>query len=148
MDTWKECGWAKCRKRFEPRRRSNQYQRGAQHGGAVYCSHRCRQMAYRQRVEASQKTTAARRTPSALTSASVTRPSSKGNPVASVLSSGQRKFRLPCPARSRPSYRLITHRHLETAVDRRSNRRPASVNASMMRSSVCFLGRAIFCSMQ
>src|SRR6516165_5573009 len=67
METWKECAWAGCRKRFEPGRRSNQHQHadGPRHGGAIYCSHRCRQMAYRWRVEASQKTT---------THGSVTRP--------------------------------------------------------------------------
>jgi hypothetical protein len=40
METWKECGWAACGKRFEPSKRSNQHRRtdGPRHGGAIYCS--------------------------------------------------------------------------------------------------------------
>src|SRR5262249_5318059 len=51
METWKECGWAQCRKRFEPTRRSNRYQRqtNARHHDAIYCSRACRQKAYRWR---------------------------------------------------------------------------------------------------
>jgi hypothetical protein len=58
MDTWIECGWTSCRKRFEPGRRGNQHRRadGPQHRGAVYCSRACQQKAYRWRLEASQKT--------------------------------------------------------------------------------------------
>jgi hypothetical protein len=69
-DTWKECGWAPCRKRFEPRRRSNQYRHagGAQHGGAVYCSRGCQQKAYRWRLQASQNSA-----PCTTTQATVTR---------------------------------------------------------------------------
>jgi hypothetical protein len=57
MDTWKECGWAQCRKRFEPSRRSNQHRHagGNHHEGAVYCSRSCQQKAYRWRVQASRK---------------------------------------------------------------------------------------------
>ena len=53
METWKECGWAKCSKRFEPGRRSNKYQYpdGKPHKGAVYCSNRCKQKAYRSRLQ-------------------------------------------------------------------------------------------------
>ena len=45
MDAWIECAWFKCRKRFEPGRRSN----GAHHTGALYCSRSCQQKAYRHR---------------------------------------------------------------------------------------------------
>jgi hypothetical protein len=53
---WKECGWAGCRKRFKPSRRSNQHQhpRGQQHDAAVFCSNACRQKAYRWRLQASR----------------------------------------------------------------------------------------------
>jgi hypothetical protein len=49
METWIECAWFKCRKRFEPGRRANQFYRadGRHHGGALYCCNAHRQMAYR-----------------------------------------------------------------------------------------------------
>jgi hypothetical protein len=49
--TWKECAWFKCRKRFEPARRTNQHFRigGRHHEGALYCSRACQQKAYRLR---------------------------------------------------------------------------------------------------
>jgi hypothetical protein len=51
MDTWKECAWFKCRKRFEPSKRSNRFCRadGPSHEGARFCSPACRQKAYRLR---------------------------------------------------------------------------------------------------
>jgi len=51
MDTWKECAWFKCSKRFEPGRRTNQHRRagGDHHQGALYCSRACQQKAYRLR---------------------------------------------------------------------------------------------------
>jgi hypothetical protein len=51
MDTWKECAWFQCRKRFEPGRRINQHRRagGEHHKGALYCSRACQQKAYRLR---------------------------------------------------------------------------------------------------
>jgi hypothetical protein len=51
MDTWIECAWFKCRKRFEPSKRSNRFYRadGPSHEGAVYCSPACKQKAYRLR---------------------------------------------------------------------------------------------------
>jgi hypothetical protein len=56
METWKECGWGKCGKRFEPARRGNQHHRtdGRRHEGAIYCSRACRQKAYLWRLEASR----------------------------------------------------------------------------------------------
>ena len=58
MDTWKECAWFKCRKRFEPSRRSNQFRRagGAHHDGALYCSRSCQQKAYRLRRDTASAT--------------------------------------------------------------------------------------------
>ncbi len=49
MDTWIECAWFKCRKRFEPGRRASQHYRcgGRHHKGALYCSRACQQKAYR-----------------------------------------------------------------------------------------------------
>jgi hypothetical protein len=57
VETWKECGWGKCGKRFEPAQRANQHRRGGgrRHSGAVYCSRACRQKAYLWRLRASQK---------------------------------------------------------------------------------------------
>ena len=51
MDTWKECAWFKCRKRFEPSKRSNRFYRadGPHHEGRLYCSRSCQQRAYRLR---------------------------------------------------------------------------------------------------
>jgi hypothetical protein len=51
MDSWIECAWFQCRKRFEPNRRSNQFRHagGSHHAGALYCSRSCQQKAYRQR---------------------------------------------------------------------------------------------------
>ena len=51
MDTWTECAWFKCRKRFEPNRYANQYYRadGRHHEGRRYCSRSCQQKAYRLR---------------------------------------------------------------------------------------------------
>ena len=71
METWKECGWAPCGKRFEPGRRNNQHLRasGRHHSGAVYCSRSCQQKAYRWRVEASRKAVSG-----TTTHATVTRP--------------------------------------------------------------------------
>ena len=71
METWKECGWAPCGKRFEPGRRNNQHLRasGRHHSGAVYCSRSCQQKAYRWRVEASRKAVSG-----TITHATVTRP--------------------------------------------------------------------------
>jgi hypothetical protein len=71
METWKECGWAQCRKRFVPTRRSNQHHRanGAHHEGAVYCSRSCQQKAYRWRLQPSRKDREGTRT-----QATVTRP--------------------------------------------------------------------------
>ena len=40
METWKECGWGKCGKRFEPERANRT---------TAFCSNRCRQAAYRWR---------------------------------------------------------------------------------------------------
>jgi hypothetical protein len=58
LDTWKECAWLKCRKRFEPSRRSNQFRRagGAHHDGALYCSRSCQQKAYRLRRDTASAT--------------------------------------------------------------------------------------------
>jgi hypothetical protein len=58
MKTCKECGWAQCRKRFEPSRRSNRHQRAAasRHDDAIYCSRACRQKAYRWRSRAVTRT--------------------------------------------------------------------------------------------
>jgi hypothetical protein len=54
MDTWKECAWFKCSKRFEPGRHANQHRNagGRQHDGALYCSRSCQQKAYRLRRDA------------------------------------------------------------------------------------------------
>ena len=54
METWKECGWAGCGKRFEPSRRRNRFQRAtdSRHGDAIYCSPACKQKAYRWRSRA------------------------------------------------------------------------------------------------
>jgi len=54
VDTWKECAWFKCHKRFEPGRRANQHRNagGRQHDGALYCSRSCQQKAYRLRARA------------------------------------------------------------------------------------------------
>jgi hypothetical protein len=51
MDTWIECAWFQCRKRFEPGRRANQHRHagGEHHQGALYCSRACQQKAYRLR---------------------------------------------------------------------------------------------------
>jgi hypothetical protein len=51
MDTWKECAWFQCRKRFEPSKRSNRFYRadGPHHEGRTYCSRSCQQKAYRLR---------------------------------------------------------------------------------------------------
>jgi hypothetical protein len=51
MDAWRQCAWFKCRRRFEPSRRTNQHRRagGQRHEGALYCSRPCRQKAYRLR---------------------------------------------------------------------------------------------------
>ena len=58
MDTWKECAWFKCSKRFEPSRRSNQFQcaDGLHHEGALYCSRSCQQKAYRLRRDTERAT--------------------------------------------------------------------------------------------
>ena len=58
METWKECGWAPCGKRFEPSRRSNRHQRAtaSRHDDAIYCSRACRQKAYRWRSRAVTRT--------------------------------------------------------------------------------------------
>jgi hypothetical protein len=53
METWRECGWGKCGKRFEPARYNNQHRgpdsKHRRHKAAVFCSNRCRQAAYRWR---------------------------------------------------------------------------------------------------
>jgi hypothetical protein len=51
MDSWIECAWFGCRKRFEPARRSNQFRNpdNDPHEGALYCSRACQQKAYRHR---------------------------------------------------------------------------------------------------
>jgi hypothetical protein len=41
METWKECAWAGCRKRFEPGRQAN--------SRTTYCSPTCRKRAHRAR---------------------------------------------------------------------------------------------------
>ena len=41
METWKDCAWAGCRKRFEPGRQANTR--------TTYCSPTCRQRAHRAR---------------------------------------------------------------------------------------------------
>ena len=58
METWKQCGWAPCGKRFEPSRRSNRHQRAtaSRHDDAIYCSRACRQKAYRWRSRAVTRT--------------------------------------------------------------------------------------------
>jgi len=58
MMQWIECAWFKCRKRFEPGRRSNQSHRagGAHHEGARYCSRSCQQKAYRLRRDSGSAT--------------------------------------------------------------------------------------------
>jgi hypothetical protein len=80
METWKECGWGKCGKRFEPAKYNNQHRgpdsKHKRHKGAIYCSRGCQQKAYRWRLEASQKTVQASRKPAPHTDvpATVTRP--------------------------------------------------------------------------
>jgi hypothetical protein len=51
METWIECAWFQCRKRFEPSKYSNQYYRAdaRRHQDALYCSGSCKQKAYRLR---------------------------------------------------------------------------------------------------
>jgi hypothetical protein len=58
MDSWRECAWFKCRKRFEPGRRANQHHHANAdtHDGALYCSNPCRQKAYRLRRRARSAT--------------------------------------------------------------------------------------------
>jgi hypothetical protein len=53
MDTWIECAWFQCRKRFEPNRYTNQFYRadGRYHEGRKYCSRSCQQKAYRLRKD-------------------------------------------------------------------------------------------------
>ena len=72
METWKQCGWAPCGKRFEPSRRSNRHQRAtaSRHDDAIYCSRACRQKAYRWRSRAVTRTSI-----KATTRRAVTRPS-------------------------------------------------------------------------
>jgi hypothetical protein len=78
LETWKECGWGKCGKRFEPARRGNQHRRadGKPHKGAIYCSGSCKQKAYLWRLQASQKTsgTVTKPGPHTTVPATVTRP--------------------------------------------------------------------------
>lgn len=51
METWIECAWFQCRKRFEPSKRSNRFCRadGPHHEGRAYCSRSCQQKSYRLR---------------------------------------------------------------------------------------------------
>jgi hypothetical protein len=51
MDSWIECAWFQCRKRFEPGRAQNQFHRAGNkaHKGARYCCRSCQQKAYRLR---------------------------------------------------------------------------------------------------
>jgi hypothetical protein len=75
MDTWTECAWFNCRKRFEPSRRSNQFHHagGIHHAGALYCSPGCKQKAYRFRRDTADATVT--KTPERTTTqATVTRP--------------------------------------------------------------------------
>jgi hypothetical protein len=74
VETWKECGWGNCGKRFEPAQRANQYRRGGgrRHGGAVYCSRACQQKAYLWRLQASQKPVVT--VPGVIVAATVTSP--------------------------------------------------------------------------
>jgi hypothetical protein len=58
MQSWLECGWFSCAKRFEPGRRANRFGRadGRRHEGALYCSPACRQAVYRFRRDGGSRT--------------------------------------------------------------------------------------------